>query len=246
MMPPTRHQMPVIHTWLLWLVCFTLIATGAPMVLAAGPASRPAEPIRTWFEQLADRDAEVREHAIENLMGLTRDDLPALRKIVEASGSLRPSQTAVLRDIVAHVYIAGIDYPSEIGAAGFLGLSWNPRDEDDWGETPGVVVTRRVPGFAAYRRLRDGDLITGIAELPQMRLDNSTAFGAAVRNFRAGQTITLHVLRDGKKLDVPVELRPRPANVDGASLDMWIEQRQAAADQYWTTTFGPIIGDGLS
>lgn len=215
-------------------------------LLAAVPASEPsASVIRSWFEQLADPDPQIRDQATQSLMGLDRNQLPELRNAVADSLPLRPSQAVALRDIVLHVYLSGMSYIPEPGGAPFLGLSWNAQELYDVAESSGVVVVRRVPGFGAYRMLRDGDIITQIEERPGERFDNTVSFGQAILSFRPGDTITLRVVRSGKTLRIAVQLRARPLGITTAPVDAWIQQQQELADQYWDKTFASIVGKDL-
>src|SRR3954469_16269738 len=103
----------------LMLVTFAVtcggVAIGADRAPATAPAKRsPAtqpfpelDHARRLVAQLADTDYERREAARIALMGLRRADLPALREAVRQSVPLMPSQVAVLRDIVTHVYLTG-------------------------------------------------------------------------------------------------------------------------------------------
>jgi hypothetical protein len=220
----------------------TLIALS--LLLGISPATQSSDRIRVWLDQLSDRDAQVRDQAKENLMGLRAEDLPTLKKSVQAAQPLRPSQKTVLRDIVTQVYFSGIAYPPSPTGNPFLGLLWSGNPDS----AGGLVVSRRVPGFSAYRMLRDGDVITGIEQLPADHFDDPTAFGSAIRNtFRPGQTVVLRVERNGNPIHVPVLLRPQPAGVENSiRMEMWINLHEAEADKYWNENFAPLVGDDVS
>jgi hypothetical protein len=213
-------------------------------LLAAAPASQPASQIRTWFDQLSDRDAKVRDKAMENLMGLDAGDLPTLQSVVAAARPLRPSQKIALREIVTQVYVASLPYAADPTGAPFLGLSWARSDIYD-NSQGGLIVAHRVVGFSAYRMLRDGDVITSIEEKPGEKIDNES-FSLAIQSFRPGQTITLHVLRDGNPQRIAVQLRPRPANVNVVQLEYWISEHESAADHFWDDHFADLVGDDVS
>jgi hypothetical protein len=210
--------------------------------LGAAPTSQPYSQIHTWFDQLSDRDAQVRDQATQNLMGISSSDLPILQKVVEDSRPLRPGQKVALRDIVSQVYLAGLAYTPEPTGKPFLGLSWGLNDSDT---LSGVLVSHRVPGFPAYRMLRDGDLITAIEERPGVPMDSSS-FTQAIQNFHAGQTITLRLLRNGAPLRVPVQLRARPADIDIMQLEAWMSDHQTQADAYWDKNFASLVDDDVS
>jgi hypothetical protein len=216
------------------------------MALGAAPASQPsADSIRTWYLQLADRDPEVRERARIDLMGIQRKDLPALEKVVAENRPVQPSQAAVLRDIVRHVYIAGEPYQAASSSSGFLGMRWENGEEGFWPDPPGVIVDERIPGFCAYRMLRPGDVIVGIEELPDVQFANRTDFTNAVQRFEAGETITFLVLRGGNVQKVPLRLDARPAAaVLGRAPELMIafeSERLTKADEYWSRAFAPLV-----
>jgi hypothetical protein len=206
----------------------------------------PAEQIRTLLDQLADSNSQVRERAIEALMDLGAQDLPTLAKVVQAGGPLRPSQRAALRDIVTHVFIASVPYEADPAGAGFLGLSWLPEDPDS-PQDGGVPVVRRLPGFIAYRMLREGDVIKGIVEHGQQGTVNTSTFAEVIKAVGADQTITFLVLRDGKIIRVPVRLSARPTGNGTMNLNAWLEawiaENQRRADEYWKEHFAPLVGD---
>src|SRR5687768_6475768 len=72
--------------------------------------TRAADPseisIEKAFADLAHQDAAVREAARMTLLGLPRSQLDRLRKVVQNSLPLLPSQAASLHDIVTHVYLS--------------------------------------------------------------------------------------------------------------------------------------------
>ena len=84
---------------------------------------------------------------------------------------MQASQAAVLYDIVMHVHMAGEPYQAAETMGGFLGL----RETRDWTSPPGVAITTRIPGFCAYRMLREGDVIVGIEEFPGWSSPTSTS-----------------------------------------------------------------------
>jgi hypothetical protein len=220
------------------------------------------------FAQLADPDADVREAARTQLMGLERRYLPALQKLVERSRPLLPSQAAVLRQIVTHVYLAGEPYAAN-GNMGFLGVrmleadvSLPPRNQDDGDDTApddeapliaprtGVVITERMPGFVGNRMLLDGDVIIGLADRPELRFQTGEDFSTAVRQFGAGRTIRFNLLRRGRLIKVAVPLDPRPEAAVaepqgvGAMTDL-LSRRRQKADAYWAESFAPLLKERL-
>nr|MCU0464843.1 trypsin-like peptidase domain-containing protein [Anaerolineae bacterium] len=133
---------------------------------------------------------------------------------------------AVPSDLVARVAndiitIGSVEYsymgigggPLSLDLAEALNLANNVR---------GAVITTVSPGSPAAaaglrpaRRLEDGrydystsDIITAIDGRPMMDFDSLISYLA--KYTQPGDTITLSVIRDGGKVDVPVTLAPRP------------------------------------
>ena len=241
---------------------------GQGVEVAGGVETRMVEA----FGQLADPDADVREAARTQLMGLERRYLPALQKLVERSRPLLPSQAAVLRQIVTHVYLAGEPYAAN-GNNGFLGVrmldadvalvprAGNPDGDNDGDDNPpedqapltrtGVVITERMPGFVGNRMLLDGDVIVGLADRPDVQLHSGEDFSAAVRQVGAGRTIRFNLLRRGRLVNVAVTLDPRPdaATVEpqagnGPMTDL-LSRRRQKADAYWADAFAPMLKERL-
>ena len=230
-----------------------LLLLGAQRPRAGAPASQPAtappppqqqqsiDAVRTWYLQLADRDPEVREQARINLMGIKRNELAALEKVVAENRPVQASQAAVLYDIVTHVYMAGEPYQINDTMGGFLGL----REMLNWDAPPGVMITTRIAGFPAYRMLREGDVIVGIDEVPDTPITSSNDFVTVLRQMPAGTVVTLRVLRGGNVQKVPVKLDPRPAAASGLGDAMGVLEstRQSKAEEYWARAFAPLVGD---
>jgi hypothetical protein len=185
----------------------------------------------------------VRDAAKVSLMGLERDDLPALRKLVAQRRPLLPSQAVVLKDIVAQIYLSGDTFDTAVnGREGFLGIHQSPvsvgarppGDEPapqivqpgmqvqqfpDFGIDPsqvcGIMVMERMPGFAAARFLQNGDVILGIVERPKLQFHGANDFSFAIRALGAGQKVHFDVLRQGQVLRLEVILGPRPDDAEG-------------------------------
>src|SRR4051794_25386508 len=191
--------------------CFMLLSVG---FAATAPTTKSSDQIVSWFTDLANRDASVREQARIALMGISRDDLAQLRTLVEKTRPLAPSQAMVLREIVQQVYQATEPYEAVEGRPGVLGLPLPPRaiaidgsDEDSQG---GGVVTERIPGFCAYRFLQDGDVIVGMTEVPEKPIRTSNDLTELVKQFKGGETVHFQVIRAGRQQDVAVILSARP------------------------------------
>jgi hypothetical protein len=224
-------------------------------LIAAAPASNPSTQIGVWFTRLADRDPSVREQARIDLMGLTRQDLPALRKQIKEQRPLAPSQAAALRDIVMHVYLSGEGYRADEDH-GFLGVSLNdgtfpgvlPDAPQDPAAPPplGVVVVERLPGLCAFRMLTNGDVIVGLAGHSDMPVRTAADLRTLITQTRAGEMIRLEVFRGGRIITVPVRLSARPAGVDTFDFMRERQRRIELADEFWQREFAPLVDDGVS
>jgi hypothetical protein len=238
-------------------------ATTKPSRPATQPAS--ASTLQRQFADLAHADGAVRDRAFAGLLCLTRDDLPALRRVVEQARPVAPSQAAALRDLVAHVYLSDEPYAGE-PRAGFLGLLIPTLDSVDVrrAEQPevfeitdnaqnggiralpstGVPIEYRIPGFCAFRALREGDIVLGIVKPTLRRLRDWSELSMSVRSFRAGETLTLEVVRQGVVTTVPVTLDARPL-VPAESIwqDEILPAREAAAQAYWNEHFARLVDE---
>jgi C-terminal processing protease CtpA/Prc len=217
---------------------------------AATPATTPSDPISTWFSDLANRDASVREQARLNLMGISRDDLDKLRKLVETRRPLAPGQAMAIREIVDQVYLATEPYEPMEGAPGFLGVPLStsqvvvdPGDEDS---QLGMVVASRIRGFCAFRYLQDGDVILKVEDHP-VRISKDLSDAVSVHH--GGDTIQIQVLRGGQKLDVSIKLDARPIWAPQMAVAFntpdILRERQRKADEYWDKYFAPLLDAGL-
>src|SRR5262245_27159287 len=170
----------------------------------AAPTSQPIGRIRNLIAQLNDPDSQKRDEALQELLAFRPEQLPVLRAAVAEARPLAPGQLSLLKQAVRHIYISGGRYPVAPNELPFLGLSWDPKNMPEWKDLGGVPVVRRIPGFAAYQVLREGDVIRGIEELPDMPLQTTEDVGNAVLQFKAGQYIHLQITRNGKPTTVRV------------------------------------------
>ncbi len=235
--------------------------TTAPAARAGGtPTSNSVSgsKLRAWFADLAAGDSAVRDNAYSELLGLARQDLPALREVVEQSRPVAPSQAGALREVVTHVYLSGETYDAE-PRAGFLGLLMPTLDsvEVQRGEAgegmiqrrapTGVPIDFRIPGFCGFRALREGDVLLAIVSPVARPLPDWRALSPAVRAFAAGKVITFEVLRQGAVLKVPVKLDAFPLVAgENAWLNEILPARDAAAEAYWNEQFAPLVEDRVS
>jgi hypothetical protein len=256
-----------------------LVPTTLPSQASAKPASE--KDVQQWFGDLAASDAAVRDRAYSAMLGMTRADLPVLRRIIEHARPIAPSQRAPLREVVTHVFLSGEPYPAE-PKAGFLGLliptlesvdvrGDDKADDDDDSPAPqpppgiinindviggplmqvaastGVPIEYRIPGFCAFRSLREGDVILGIVRPVPRRLREWGELSPTVIRFHAGDTVTFEVLRQGKLIEVPIKLDARPlVPNENAWMTEILPAREAAAEEYWMTNFAPLVEDHAS
>jgi hypothetical protein len=228
---------------------------------ATQPATRPAttlpadSPIRAWFTSLASPDGTQRDEAETRLMGLTRDDLPGLRALVEQSRPLAPAQVAALHDIVVQVYLSGEPYVSDSNG-GFLGLRW-VNDPIRLEEAPGigVPVDVRLIGFPSFQMLREGDLILGVLvqpkqplqQLPNMATPTLPLLQAAISQAGANRQVILEVLRQGQTIRVPLRLMPRPKLQESPDvIESFSTERKQKGEAYWAKEFLPLLRPGVS
>jgi serine protease Do len=81
------------------------------------------------------------------------------------------------------------------------------------GDAAGVRITRVLPGAAAKAGLQVGDIITAIDDekIQASQPSDADVFATMIRQYRAGSTVELSVLRGGtpQKIKVPLETSPR-------------------------------------
>jgi hypothetical protein len=231
------------------LVLLFLLTPIAPAQTTTPAASAPTQPaaspthqqVRRWFVALADPDPAARDESRDRLMGLTRRDLPVLRAVVQECHPLEPNLVHDLRQIVTHVYLSEDRYQKS--PRGFLGITM-PQPSETVPDMQ-VVVESRMPGFCAFRSLRDGDVVVDIEERPLARPVIRAQFCAAVLNLNAGQLIHLKVLRQGRLIRVPIRLDARPADTldHEDPIAVLLNRRADEANTYWRETFAPLLGE---
>jgi hypothetical protein len=187
-------------------------------------ATQPQSPVKQWLLDLASDDAEVREAARKEMLGMSR---------------VQP-----LAEIVRHVYLATEPYPEAPGEErSFIGLSgWRPFDN---GNYTGIIFERRLPGFDAYRALEDGDVILRVEELPDLRMDSPGPLEAIRKQFPPGAVVHLVVLRDDRVVRTTLRLSVTPLWHMTRNLED-LSQRETTAEQYWNREFLPLLENGAS
>lgn len=234
----------------------TQSVSGRPTSHAA--TSQPAETIQKWLNDLADAEPGVRESARDGLLRLSRADLPTLREAIRASQPLAPSQSNVLHGIVTHVYLASEEYPSEPGV-GFLGVRLAEVNQNqiippqtvefdaDGKAQAGVLIRQCMPGFAAYAALREGDVVLSIGDDGEILTPTQETLVAAVSMRTPGQLLKLHLLRQGRPMDVTLRLSPRP-KAAGAQMttEQMINERIERSEDYWKANFATLVTGPMS
>ena len=154
---------------------------------------------------------------------------------------------------MTQVFLAGQAYEGNL-AAGFLGVHMEAagasvRDAGPVDLSPpdvGVVIVERMPGFAGGRMLRNGDLILGILERPDVPLRNPSDFALTVREMGAGAMVHFVILRQGRVIRVGVKLDSRPLEADQFTMADFLDRRRTLADTYWAVHFAPLMKGGIS
>jgi hypothetical protein len=235
-----------------------LIVAICIVAIGASPSSQPSSKIVALFTKLADRDPSVRDLARIDLMGLSRAELPELRRYVQQHRPLAPSQAAALREIVTQVCASGETYPSN-ASHGFLGVSLPsaliPQQEQPMepGSPPpiGVIIGDRMPGLSSFRMLANSDVIIGITERPEVAIRNVGDLQSIISEFRGGETVHLEIFRSGRTFTLPVTLGARPIEVElnPNGSDFFNREKQRRLDlseDYWQREFAPLLENGVS
>jgi hypothetical protein len=214
---------------------------------ATQPTSPPSPTqLRCWVAQLDDNDPSVREAALQDLLDLQKQDLPALRDAALALKPLSSGQIVALGNVVSQIFLAAEEYPPDLTGGypcGFLGMRWDIQDQSD----DGVVVAERFPGLAAYRLLKPGDIILKLADHPNIELRHFSDFTEFVGLMHPGDVLRLELLRYGRVIHVSLPLVPRPQALApdraAGNIDNWLQTRSRQASQYWKSQFYAIYSD---
>lgn len=105
----------------------------------------------------------------------------------------------------------------------------------------GIRIAQVLPKTPAQKAgLKAGDVIMGIDkldfnELPEknQRFDARSVFQDYVKSKQPDDVITLHLLRDGKKIDQEVTLMKRPASADASLFGREEDMERREADLYF-------------
>ena len=200
--------------------------------------------MRTMFLELEHPDGKIRERARERLMGLKRDDLKMLAKVVGEFAPLEDQIVDTIKEVVTHVYLSEDVYEKE--EKGFLGITMpRPGDEDRMQ----VMVESRMPGFGGFAALRDGDVILDIVGKPLPQPLDREVFIDVIKAMPPGSIAKLKVLRQGATRIIAVKVSPRPAEkaaVNALAYEGKVQEllyrRSEEAEKYWKENFAGVVG----
>ena len=106
----------------------------------------------------------------------------------------------------------------------------------------GVLIKETWAGFAGFRFLRVGDVVVGTGGDQPTRAPTVQELRAAVQATAPGQTLDLQVLRQGRIMEIPVNVGPRPPWAeDEPTTRMMQSRRVRRAEIYWQFAFAPLL-----
>lgn len=194
------------------------IAQGLVLLLCASAlAQEPSvdakrrDAISGAIDALASVEPAQRSSARQELLGLSYDELPALRDLLSRR-ELRPSQVDTLREVVIYVHTRYVLLQQPKTGAGFLGVSLptaaaEQLDERQAPRPIGMPVVERLCGFVAYRYLEDGDIILEAGVPGAMRpTPTRELLVRSVTSIAAGKPISLRVQRGSRLITITFEL----------------------------------------
>jgi len=232
------------------LISLVLTAILSDLLHADAPTTTqaiPVEQVTALVNALADPNASQRLFARERLFDLSPDDLPALMEVVKQSQPLLPAQATALKEIVLHVYARSLSYATAT-REGFLGIRFEPQNQFEENASP--IIVGRIPGFIAYAKLRDGDVVKSfITPSGPVAVANNKQVADWIKQARPGQILKLEIQRQNQILRVSMPADPRPGNpldprVPGV-VDNQLEEicnlRITKAQDYWLSHFAPLI-----
>lgn len=250
-----------------WMPVVAVAAFGQALSFAADsqPTTRSARQMAHWLADLADPVPSKRAEARRGLMQMTPADLETFTDVVKVARPLLPAQANALREVVTHVYLRESVYQSD-NLSGWLGIRMQqvsapvevgrtasamgnvnvlaPQNFDPVGRRGGgIMIVDRFPGFVGFGTLQEGDIIVAVQTdaQTQVLVRDTDDFQSFVRQLRAGQSITMVVLRDGRLSTQTMKLDPRPIAADGLTIEPLLTARQKDANSYWQRNFAPII-----
>ena len=204
------------------------------------PTSQPTK-LAELVDQLESHDPQIRDSAREELMLLTRDDLPALLGVARKAGRLSTMQISLLRDIVQHVYLTEI-HQFKGNGIGFIGIP-RPADFQD-----AAVIPERIIGYDGYRVLRDGDTIVGMqlqrnANRQMQTVKSFVELQEFMKMTRPGDWLIVRIIRNGQPMEATLHLagrdeaNGRPAIAGMTNQNPYLQEAQ----MYWRDSFQPSL-----
>jgi len=182
----------------------------------------------------------VRERCRDLLMGLRPEQAPLLREAVSQFLPLAADQLLLLKDIVFQIYLSDADY--ETDGSGFIGILMPSEPEPLTGRLT-VAIDSRIRGFGGYHTLRDGDVILDVLERRLPPPLDREMFIRVVQMVPPGRVIHLRVLRMGRVIEVPVQVRPRPAERTEGLMRELMYRRDQEAERFFLRHFGAMLGE---
>lgn len=179
-------------------------------LINAPAVAQPAEPLdpSVVLGQLNEPDYAAREDATRRLLQdqtIPLDDLRALYSRAET-----PEQRHRVMDVFRHHALRTMRERSfdETDAAPAVGFSHEvlPAGSMPGIDGPAIHVSATLPGFPAHAFLESGDLIVSVDEQPLPDEVVTERFTQVLQRYRAGQMITLGVVRRGERLRMQLRL----------------------------------------
>ncbi len=203
----------------------TAVADDAPLHLRTAVQQRIAEKITA----LASDHWATRRKAERKLLSTPGFILPQLAAaMVKATN---PEQRNRLLRICLQLYLRQFNWLHH--GTSFIGIEFIAQDlelrhhgKPEW--IPAVAVVRTVAGFPGGLDLRENDLIIGINGHSLPAFDTAAAFRAQIQQFQPGTTITLLLIRNGKLINVKVQLNGVPP--DRLAAQELLNQRNLLAE----------------
>ncbi len=192
--------------------------------------------------QLASADPAIRELAEQELMGLKRSDLPALREAALSQRPLGPGQVVALHEVVMQVFLAGEPFAANLDESGFLGVSFG--SDDVLRPTEEIRVVARIPGFPGFQYLQTGDVVVKLPDWPNLAVRHPDDVIEAIKHLDPGNVVRLGIVRHGRyaTVSIPLDFRPveLPRSMTESEFAPWVDARKARADEYWESEFSVI------
>ena len=239
------------HVGLLTVV--TLLALSRPTP-AGDAVGRSTGELTDLLKMADDADPETRAAARERLLGLTCDDLPALRDAARPFVPMSPELTDALREVVLQAYARRAVLRFPVRRAGMLGVRWRDPvspvfDPNDTGD--GATVDVRLPGYVAYRYLESGDRVTAVIDGDtEVPIGVNGDLGHEIRDLPPGDVIGLRVVRGGRLLTVTlpldghfVQFDDTQAEAEKKFIDDMLSTAAAEANGYFRREFAGVRSD---